>query len=357
MHDDFFEHGGTSLTAMRLVVGIEKSFGVHFPLTAFDAAPTVARLAERLRSTEAVAAFYPVVPIRTAGDRPPLFLVHPLGGNVLCYVRLARHLPADQPLYALQAGGAEPGTEPVQTMEGLAASYLAALRRVQPEGPYHLGGWSFGGFVAFEMARQLHREAPEQVAEVVVLDSIAPTPGDRPDVAEQAMMEWFFWELVWVDRGGSAPVERIPAELADDEARLDFIAARAAEVGIVPAHSARTTVRRMFEVYKANWASLRDYQPELDPVDVTLVKATAPLPDVLRPMHGAARTLHDAPANGWATLTGGRIDVVDVGGDHLLLLDEPFVHDVGAIIADVMAGRRRAQHDRSHSHAHEGTAQ
>ncbi|MFE1319017.1 amino acid adenylation domain-containing protein [Kitasatospora phosalacinea] len=351
VHDDFFEHGGTSLTAMRLVVGIEKRFGVHVPLTAFVAAPTVARLAERLRSTEAVAAFDPVVPVRSTGDRPPLFLVHPLGGNVLCYVRLARHLPADQPLYALQAGGAEPGTEPVQTMDALAASYLEAVRRVQPEGPYHLGGWSFGGFVAFEMARQLHREAPGQVAEVVLLDSIAPTPGDRPDVAEQAMMEWFFWELVWVDRGGSAPVERIPAELADDEARLDFIAARAAEVGIVPAHSARTTVRRMFEVYKANWASLRDYQPPLDPVDVTLVKATAPLPDVLRPMHGAARTLHDAPANGWATLTGGRIDVVDVAGDHLLLLDEPFVHDVGAIIADVMTGRRRAQHDP------EGTAQ
>ncbi|MYS60179.1 MULTISPECIES: non-ribosomal peptide synthetase [Streptomycetaceae] len=342
VHDDFFEHGGTSLTAMRLVVTIEKRFGVRVPLTTFVAAPTVARLAERLRSDEAVAAFDPVVPVkRGAEDRPPLFLVHPLGGNVLCYVRLARHLPDEQPLYALQAGGAEPGTEPVATMGALAKSYLEAIRRVQPEGPYHLGGWSFGGFVAFEMAKQLIADGgPGQVASLILLDSIAPTPGDRPDVAEQAMMEWFFWELIWVDRGGSAPVERIPAELTGDDARLDFIAERAAAVGIVPADTARSTVRRMFEVYKTNWASLRDYEPAPEPVDLTLVKATAPLPDVLKPMHGAARTLHDAPANGWATLTSGHLDVVDVPGDHLMLLDEPYVGTVGEAIADVLAGRR-----------------
>jgi amino acid adenylation domain-containing protein len=338
VHDDFFEHGGTSLTAMRLIVTIEKRFGVRIPLTAFVAAPTVARLAERLETGDAVAAFDPVVPVRSEGGKPPLFLVHPLGGNVLCYVRLARHLPDDQPLYALQAAGAEPGTEPVATMSGLAASYLEAVRRVQPEGPYHLGGWSFGGFVAFEMARQLRESGEDEVAHLVLLDSIAPSPGDRPDVAERAMMEWFFWELIWVDRGGSAPVERIPDALVTDDERLDFIAERAARVGIVPAHSARSAVRRLFEVYKANWASLRDYQPDPDPVDVTLIKATAPLPDVLKPMHGAARTLHGAPANGWATLTRGRVDVVEVPGDHLLLLDEPYVQSVGRAIAAAMAG-------------------
>ncbi|WP_425443753.1 amino acid adenylation domain-containing protein [Streptomyces pini] len=337
IHDDFFESGGTSLTAMRLIVTIEKRFGVRVPLTAFVAAPTVARLAELLRTGDAAAAFDPVVPIRSGGSRPPLFLVHPLGGNVLCYVRLARHLPDDQPLYALQAAGAEPGTEPVATMEGLAGSYLEAIRRVQPEGPYHLGGWSFGGFVAFEMARQLKRSGRDEVASLILLDSIAPSPGERPDVAERAMMEWFFWELIWVDRGGSAPVERIPDELGTDDERLDFIAERAARAGIVSARGARSAVRRLFEVYKANWASLRDYQPAPDPVDVTLIKATAPLPDVLRPMHGAARTLHDAPANGWATLTSGRLDVVDVSGDHLLLLDEPHVRSVGRAVAGAMA--------------------
>ncbi|MEV0603329.1 amino acid adenylation domain-containing protein [Streptomyces sp. NPDC050315] len=333
VHDDFFESGGTSLTAMRLVVTIEKRFGVRVPLTAFVAAPTIAQLAERLRTGDAAPAFDPVVPIKTGGTKAPLFLVHPLGGNVLCYVRLARHLPDDQPLYALQAAGAEPGTEPIATMSGLAKSYLEAIRRVQPEGPYRLGGWSFGGFVAFEMARQLRHSGADEVAQLILLDSIAPDPGERPDVAERAMMEWFFWELIWVDRGGSAPIERIPDNLESDDERLDFIADRAGRAGIVPEQTARTAIRRLFEVYKANWGSLRDYAPHPDPVDLTLVKATAPLPDALKPMHGAARTLHQAPANGWATLTSGRIDVVEVTGDHLLLLDEPHVQQVARAIA------------------------
>lgn len=333
VHDDFFEVGGTSLTAMRLVVTIEKRFGTRIPLTAFVAAPTIAQLAERLRTGDAAPAFDPVVPIRTGGTKTPLFLVHPLGGNVLCYVRLARHLPDDQPLYALQAAGAEPGTEPIGTMSGLAKSYLDAIRRVQPQGPYRLGGWSFGGFVAFEMARQLRKSGGDEVAQLILLDSIAPDPGERPDVAERAMMEWFFWELIWVDRGGSAPIERIPDDLESDDERLDFIAERAGRAGIVPEQTARTAVRRLFEVYKANWGSLRDYAPRPEPVDLTLVKATAPLPDALKPMHGAARTLHQAPANGWATLTSGRIDIVEVSGDHLLLLDEPHVQQVGRAIA------------------------
>ncbi|WP_455569556.1 amino acid adenylation domain-containing protein [Streptomyces spororaveus] len=336
VHDDFFAAGGTSLTAMRLIVTIEKRFGVRMPLTAFVAAPTIAMLADKLRSGEAVAAFDPVVPIKTGpadgSGRTPVFLVHPLGGNVLCYVRLARHLPDDQPLYALQAAGGEPGTVPITTMAGLARSYLDAIKRVQPEGPYRIGGWSFGGFVAFEMARELRRTGEAELAQLILLDSIAPDPGERPEVAEQAMMEWFFWELIWVDRGGSAPVDRIPAELTTDDGRLDYIAERAAAVGIVPVATAQTAIRRLFEVYKANWNSLRDYKPAPEPINLTLVKATAPLPDVLKPMHGAARTLHAAPANGWATLTGGRVDVVEVPGDHLLLLDEPYVQTVGQAI-------------------------
>ncbi|MEU0235892.1 MULTISPECIES: amino acid adenylation domain-containing protein [unclassified Streptomyces] len=359
VHDDFFASGGTSLTAMRLIVTIEKRFGVRMPLTAFVAAPTIAMLAEKLRSGAAVAAFDPVVPVRTVAPgkpgRTPVFLVHPLGGNVLCYVRLARHLPDDQPLYALQAAGGEPGTEPITTMAGLARSYLDAIKRVQPEGPYRIGGWSFGGFVAFEMARELRRTGEAGLDQLILLDSIAPDPGQRPEVAEQAMMEWFFWELIWVDRGGSAPVDRIPDDLTTDDARLDYIADRAAAVGIVPVATARTAIRRLFEVYKANWNALRDYTPAPEPIDLTLVKATAPLPDVLRPMHGAARTLHEAPANGWATLTSGRVDVVEVPGDHLLLLDEPYVRSVGqAITPHPVSDATRARTEHT---SDEGTAQ
>ncbi|MGV9253899.1 amino acid adenylation domain-containing protein [Streptomyces sp. NPDC003697] len=332
--DDFFELGGTSLTAMRLMVAVEKRFGARVPLAAFATAPTVAALAARLRSQDAVAAFDAVVPIRTEGTRRPLFLVHPLGGNVLCYVRLARHLPDDQPVYALQAAGTEPGTEPVETMSGIARSYVEAIRRIQPEGPYRLAGWSFGGFVAFEMAWQLHASGKGRVEELVLLDSIAPDPGERPEVADRAMLEWFFWELIWVDRGGDAPVEPLPDTLDSDEDRLDFIADRAAAAGILAPATARSAVRRLFRVYKANWAALRDYQPGPLPIDVTLVKATGELPDALKPMHGAARTLHRDALNGWSTLTSGQVRLIKVPGDHLRLLDEPYVQEVGRALTE-----------------------
>ncbi len=132
--------------------------------------------------------------LRTTGDRPPLFLVHPIGGNVLCYLNLVKHLPVDLPVYALQAAGAEPGTTPLRTMSDLAASYIAAIRRVRPEGPYNIGGWSFGGYVAIEMARQL---ADEELARLILLDTIALADGPRAVIAESDLITWFFVELLW----------------------------------------------------------------------------------------------------------------------------------------------------------------
>ncbi|MBN0231543.1 hypothetical protein JTL43_34670, partial [Pseudomonas aeruginosa] len=93
----FFDLGGTSLSAMRFMLLIEKRYGVDLPMAALIETPTMEGLAERLRERSAVRAFDPLVPIRAGGSRPPLFLVHPLGGHVLCYLPLVRALPPDQP--------------------------------------------------------------------------------------------------------------------------------------------------------------------------------------------------------------------------------------------------------------------
>ncbi|MFI0192485.1 amino acid adenylation domain-containing protein [Streptomyces sp. NPDC017082] len=338
VRDNFFDIGGTSLTAMRLVMTLEKRYGVTVPLSAFVAAPTVAGLAEWLRSGNPAAEFDPVVPIRTQGGKPPLFLVHPLGGHVLCYVRLARHLPDDQPVYALQAAGTVPGTEPLDSVSELAASYLKAMRRACPDGPYVIGGWSFGGFVAFEMARQLRRTDPEALQGTVLIDPIFVRQGERPDVADHSLLEWFFWELLWTGRDGTAPVVSLPDGL-DDEAKLDFIVEHATRAGVLPTGSSRTTVRRLFTMFKAHWRAILTYQPAPGDEDVVLLRATSELPEILRPMHGAAQSLHEDPTNGWGALTTGRLQVVDVPGDHLVLLDEPHVNDVARRVAEVVDGR------------------
>ena len=338
VEDDFFANGGTSLTAMRLVVTIEKRYGVGVPLAALIETPTVAGLAERLRVKSAVAEFDPLVPIRRDGDRPPLFLVHPLGGHVLCYLPITRHLPPDQPVYALQAAGSDQGSTPTRSIEEMAASYLAAIRRVRPEGPYVLGGWSFGGFVAYEMARVLRAEDPDAVAELVLLDSITMRRDHDVTVGDDALMEFFYWELVWFERSLDA-VEPLPAEFSEDE-KLDRILDRAMGAGVLPWGTSRATVKRLYELFRANWRALLDYRPPVTDLDVTLLKADGPLPDSLKPMHLAAGTLHDDPANGWQHWTTGRLDVVEVSGDHLVLMEEPHVAGVADAITTLLSPNR-----------------
>nr|WP_246574748.1 non-ribosomal peptide synthetase [Streptomyces genisteinicus] len=325
VHDNLFDLGATSLTAMRLVVLMEQRFGTAIPLSDFIVAPTVADLAERLRSSGgSAAAFDPLVAIRPEGDRPPLFFAHPMGGNVLCYVPFARHLPPGQPFYAFQAAGADVGTEPVRGIERLAADYIEAMRRVQPTGPYHLGGWSFGGFVAFEMARQLHA-AGEEVASLVVLDTTALNPDRQPWTDDEALLGWFFWELLWLQHGSATAGDLLPPGLATLDEKFAFMTRLAVQEGVLPEGSGDAVVRRLFRVYEANWRAAFDYRPGHVDHDVVLIKARDPLPGVLLDMHTAIDSMHADPANGWRDRTAGRLSVIEVEGDHLTIMEEPLV--------------------------------
>ncbi|MFF4426424.1 amino acid adenylation domain-containing protein [Streptomyces sp. NPDC001549] len=335
IHDNLFDLGGTSLTAMRLVVRIERRYGVHISLADFIAAPTCAGLAARLRDGGATAAYDPVVPIHRQGTHPPLFMIHPMGGNVLCYVGFARHLPDDQPVYALQAAGTDPGTTPLRTVEELADSYLTALRTVQPHGPYSIAGWSFGGFVAFEIARRL-RAADEQVAHLLVLDTTALDSGPRAPHDDEAVLEWFFQDLLRLRDGNESRTRVIPEALGSLEEKFAYMARIASERGALPAGSSRSLIRRLFGVYRANWQAALAYRPPREEHDLTLIRATEPLPAVLASMHRAARSRHEDTFNGWKAMTNGRIHVVGVPGDHLTIMEEPHVAHVAATVAELI---------------------
>ncbi|ATL68753.1 non-ribosomal peptide synthetase [Nocardia terpenica] len=348
VHDNLFDLGATSVTAMRTVVLVEHRFGVGIPLSRFITSPTIADLAIGLRDSDVRAAeghsgFDPLVTIKADGDRPPLFYVHPMGGNVLCYVPFTRHLPADRPFYAFQAAGSDSGTRPVRGVERLAADYIAAMRRVQPAGPYHIGGWSFGGFVAFEMARQL-RAAGESIGSLVLLDTTALNPDRSSWTDDEALLGWFFWELLWLQRGGNSPEIRIPAELRSLVEKFEFMTELAVAEGVLPKDSSGAVVRRLFRLYEANWRAAFDYHPEVVDQDMVLVRAKQPLPSVLRSMHTAIDSLHTDPANGWGQRTSGRLTVLEVEGDHLTLMEEPYVAaTVDAIIGTVTANSEQAE--------------
>ncbi|HEX8815442.1 MAG TPA: amino acid adenylation domain-containing protein [Terriglobales bacterium] len=168
--DNFFEMGGYSILAARLMHRVGQAMGSTLPLALLFQAPTVAKMSALLQRDGWSSHWSSLVAIQPSGSKPPIFCVHGVGGNVLNLRPLSRRLGADYPLYGLQAQGLD-GRQPCLTsIEDMAAHYIKEIRTIQPEGPYLLGGYSLGGVIAYEMAQQLTANG-EEVALVALLDS------------------------------------------------------------------------------------------------------------------------------------------------------------------------------------------
>jgi thioesterase domain-containing protein/acyl carrier protein len=174
----FFDLGGDSLSAMRLVARIRTVFDTEVSIRTLFAAPTVADVARALDGGTGADSLGLLLPLRTGGDRPPLFCVHPSPGLSWCYTDLAGYLPDDRPVYGLQARGFGTGEELPETIEEMAADYVEQIRAVQPGGPYHLLGWSFGGIVAHAMATRF-QDLGETVAFLTILDGYPSQAAQR----------------------------------------------------------------------------------------------------------------------------------------------------------------------------------
>jgi thioesterase domain-containing protein/acyl carrier protein len=191
IHDDFFDFGGHSLLAIKAVARIRDAFEVDLPLATLLHAPTIAQLAKMLRKERCAPTWNSLVPLRTSGSKPPLFLMHAHGGNVLEYHTLARLIDADQPVYALQARGLDGNIPSELTLERMASEYIAEMRTLQSEGPYFLAGFCFGGLVAFEIAQQL-RQAGEEVGLLILIQSTHPAVFHQFKPGISAPRRWWY---------------------------------------------------------------------------------------------------------------------------------------------------------------------
>ena len=178
-NENFFDLGGYSLLAVELVEEIAKEFGKNLPLATLLQSPNVEQQANIIRQESYSTSWASLVPIQPNGSYPPFYLIHGAGGNVLIYRSLVNQLGSDRSIYGLQSVGLDGKQTPLTTIEAMATRYIKEIIRLQPKGPYLLGGLCFGGMVAFEMARQLNRQGRE-VALLALFDTFGPQYRELP---------------------------------------------------------------------------------------------------------------------------------------------------------------------------------
>ncbi|HEX3128839.1 MAG TPA: amino acid adenylation domain-containing protein [Thermoanaerobaculia bacterium] len=334
VRDNFFEAGGHSLLAVKLMAQVQQRFGHELPLSILFQGGTVEEMAARLRAGESEEASTSLVPIQPSGSRPPLFCVHPAGGDVLCFAALARHLGPDQPFFGFQSQGLAGAEPPLTRIEDMAAHYVEEMRRQQPQGPYHLGGWSLGGVVAFEMARQL-REQGEEVALLAILDSVpdltAEAAGFQTDIDFLLDMAAYV-ESLW---GKSLGLTRADLESLDMEAQLEVFAERLRGADFLPPGAGVEQLARILRVYKANANAAGAYEPRPYPGGLTLIRAADMPPVSEGPL--------SEPDLGWGRVVQSPVEVVPVPGQHLTILAEPHVGGLARELERYLSRRDESQ--------------
>ena len=294
--DNFFELGGHSLLAVRLMGRVEKSFGQQFPLTALVQAPTIEQFAALLRREASSELWSSLVPLQAEGSAPPLFFVHGLGGTVLRFHELARRLRPDQPFYGIQAPGLNGKEAFLRSVDEMADYYLDQICGVQPEGPYFLGGYSFGGLVALEMARRL-----VESGQVVGLLALVDTYPGAPKSASSLMGRFF---TLSAEQKIAYVKKRVTRYRKGIKRRVDLL----------------SMPRPLKNVRDACAEAERNYSPRLYPGKIVLFRAS----------EKALRGLDD-PQGGWGQYAMG-LEIREIDADHGNILNEPQVQRLAAAI-------------------------
>ena len=324
--DDFFALGGHSLVGIRLLAKVRNAYAVDFELARLFQARTVRQLAEAIRSARQPVAkdiqhFPCIVSIRSEGTHTPLYFVHAVGGEVLFYEPLAKALGPDYPLFSFQSHLISHEDLHDITIEEQAAIYVGQLKAFQTKGPFVLGGHSYGGMVAFEMARQL-RALGAAPAQLIILDTIVPGSLQHVEISRQlSSLAYnfrkqglsYFWKKAALKR------EYLWQRFVR---RTDLIAASTyRRVGRkLPS---RFHYALMEDIHNR---ALADYQVRPYAGTVALIRAQGRYKDI------DSISERNDPSLGWSSLVEGDLSIHDVPAHHMNLLLEPQVRDVAAII-------------------------
>ncbi|HET8888391.1 MAG TPA: amino acid adenylation domain-containing protein [Candidatus Angelobacter sp.] len=323
IHDDFFEVGGHSLLAIRMRSMVQDRLKRDLSLRDLFRAPTIASLARLLEQVSDQPSDQPaiIVEIQPYGSRTPFFAVHPVGGNVLCYADLARELGVEQPFYGLQAPAPTLKTDAATTFEQMAALYIQAMRSVQPSGPYQLGGWSLGGLLAWEIARQLTDEG-ETVGLLALIDTYPIDNASSDKTLEDSdVLRWFAGDMARL-LGKDADAMRNSFEELGPEEQWTMVQNALVQYGVVPGENAHAEMTRLIEIFSRNFRAMERYSlRQAEQNILLLLAAEGQAPEQL--------------ARQWEQWAGGGVECHSIPGDHYTMIRRPNV----TVIAEALSRR------------------
>ena len=327
IRDKFFALGGHSLLAVRLVAQVEKTFGKKLRVAAVFQNPTIEQMAVLLRDGQNPRPATSIVEIQPLGSRPPLLFVHGAGGGMFWgYGNLARHLGADQPVFAFKSRGLD-GLEEFGTIEAMAEAYLADLRQFQPRGPYYLGGYCFGGVVAYEMACRLQAQG-ETVALLALIN--ANTPNSSYTQFRWTPLSTAKFTLNVCRRG--VHFLQGPREKLFDFVRwkAQVLAKRAcSRFGVASAEPSAGSADQVIDLSQYSADQRRVWHTHLQAQDQY---HAPPYPGRLTLFRSPLHILYCSydRAYGWQEVAQGGVDVRIIPGAHETIMEEPGVQALAA---------------------------
>lgn len=304
--DDFFELGGHSMLAVKVMTAIEKATGKRLPLATLFKNSTIKRLAQRIHSTEAEE-WTSLVPIKTSGTKLPVYLIHGGGLNVLLFASISRYMDPDQPVYGLQAIGLNKVVSILPNMEEIAALYVSEIVKSNPNGPYCLAGYSLGGKIVFEMARQLMALGKE-VKFLGIIDTNVSTDEPHGLFAELMVkfkrqfrkIPFFFHSFL------KYPKEAIEYQITMTRRRVNQFRLNYRENDTVNFNDYEMEIYNNYEIAYSNYKLL--------PIDLKI--------DLFR-VSKRLYYLDDRIFLGWSKLTTVGVEIHEIPGDHRTYLYPP----------------------------------
>lgn len=343
VRDNFFHLGGHSLLALHLLARVRQQFGQDLALSALLQGATIEEMAGILRRKQAAGACSPLVAIRPAQDetgeeearQPPFFCIHPSGGNVLCYYDLARHLGPARSFYALEDPAAYEEQVRQVRIEEMARTYLQEVRRVVARGPYLLGGWSFGGLVAFEMAQQLV-QAGERVALLALIDTRPPAISGQLAGGDDASTLAQFARAEARRAGQALALPEHEWQPLGEEERLHYLLREMKRAGLLGPEIGLRWVRRFLAQARARTWAVQQYQPQRYPGHLTLFRTREGIAAELEQLSVPPGDAYYGPAYGWELCCAQPVEVHTFAASHLTIVVEPYVRTLAAKLQECL---------------------